>query len=227
MKTNSKILLGLAAVVAFVAAKHKGASGVGATKRRIYKEISLAQQAGVDFTKSYDELDKDEIKALQKVSNDTGYTETYYKSLKKAYDAISGIGEAYDVHDADGNKVLTWIEDPQPETYTPAYRPDDTDYDYLRQAHEIEDEIIWARENKQREFEEREKRLAAQRKRLAKNGRTSQMALFGIGYAPAVENELYEIWREQIEFDETPYDFDTWRKKFGADYARSVVLPYM
>ena len=143
-----------------ISRKHNGVSGIGAArKRRIYKELSLAQQAGVDFTKPYDELTEDEIESLQRVSNETGYTETYYKSLQKAYNAISGIGEAYDVVDADGNTVLTWIEDPQ------------TQAAKAREAEEI----------KQRTLES-EKRAEEARKRLRKTRRSAeQMSLFGTG----------------------------------------------
>ena len=224
MKANSKIILGaLAGAAALLAIRRKTVSGIGAVKRRIYKEISLAQQAGVDFTKKYEDLTDDEILALQRVSNDTGYTETYYKSLKKAYDAISGIGEAYDVTDEDGNTVLTWIEDPEA-----AAPVDESDrWQALLDARTIEDDRQYASENRIRDLEEREKRLAAQRRKLAKSGRTAQMALFGVGYIPAVERELYEIWREQIEYGDTDYDYDTWRKLVGDDYAQQYVLPYM
>ena len=201
--------------------KAKSASGIGAAKRRIFKELSLAQKAGVNFTKKYDELTDEEITALQQVSNDTGYTETYYKSLKKAYDAISGIGAAYDVTDADGNTVLTWIEDPDGQTYARAYDPE-RDRAYLEEQ-EIEAERQWAAANKAREFEEREARLAEQRKRLRRAGRSSQMQLFGTGYAPEVETELYEIWREQIEYGDTDYDYETWRKVVGDEYVRDVM----
>ena len=259
MKANSKIILGaLAGAVALLAIRKKTVSGIGAAKRRIYKEISLAQKAGVDFTKKYEELTEDEIEALERVSSNTGYTETYYKGLKKAYDAISGIGEAYDVTDEDGNTVLTWIEDPEA-----AAPVDESDrWQALLDARTIEDDRQYASENRTRDLEEREKRLAAQRRKLAKSGRTAQMALFGCGYAAAhkpfwygipsvqfiyhgewadpeiyyrgryynataAENELYEIWRNQIEYDETRYDFDEWMQKVGGDYLKTEVLPYM
>ena len=223
------------------AIKRKNAtSGIGAAKRRIYKEISLAQQAGVDFAKKYDELTDDEILALQRVSNDTGFTETYYKGLKKAYDAISGIGEAYDVADENGNTVLTWIEDPE-----------------IHAAHNREIE-----EARQRTLEAEARAEKARKSKRATERRLQQMSLFGIGYPKATppfwygiksveliphgewsdpeiyykgrlynavvaEEELYAIWREQIEFEETPYDFETWMRKVGGDYLKSDVLPYM
>ena len=49
----------------------------------------------------------------------------------------------------------------------------------------------------------------------------------GCGYAPGVEHELYEIWREQIEYGDTDYDYSTWRKVYGDEYARANILPYM
>lgn len=178
-------------------------SGIGAAKRRIYKEISLAQQAGVDFTKKYDELTDDEIEALQRVSNDTGFTETYYKGLKKAYDAISGIGEAYDVADENGNTVLTWIEDPELHV---AYE-DPERYRALLEARAIDEDRQYASENKSRELEEREKRLAASRKRLSRDGRASQMALFGCGTGALrteelLEPELMDYLRTHLDDDE-------------------------
>lgn len=217
------------AIYGAIKRKKEGANGIGAAKRRVFKELSLAQKAGVDFSKKYDELTAAEIKALQKVSNDTGYTETYYKSLKKAYDAISGIGASYDVVNADGETVLTWIEDPgNPQAETARKAIDDAErYLALREARQIEDDREWAHQDGERKREEMEARLAEQRKRLKKSGRSSQMALFGMGYAPEVEAELYEIWREQIEYGETEYDYDVWRRVVGDDYAKSMVLPYM
>ena len=198
--------------------RRKGTSGIGAArKRRIYKELSLAQQAGVDFTKPYDELTEDEIQALQQVSNETGYTETYYKSLQKAYNAISGIGgETYDVVNADGDTVLTWIEDPDgSEQRTAAYSAaNETDYDYLRYAHEVEDDRMWADQEHKRKIDEMEARLAEGRKNAKRrqreiekhgllnwdfntdkpNGKTDgQQSLFGIGYAPARTPYWYGI----------------------------------
>ncbi len=104
--------------------------GIGAlprVKRRIYKEVSLAQSAGVDFSKKFDELTEDEIVTLETVGSDANwkqskrakesgksYAESYYGSLKRAWNAVSGcegVGTAYNVKDGDGNIVLTWIED--------------------------------------------------------------------------------------------------------------------
>ena len=274
-----------------ISRKHKSVSGIGAArKRRIYKELSLAQQAGVDFTKPYEDLTDEEIESLQRVSNETGYTETYYKSLQKAYNAISGIGETYDVVNANGDKVLTWIEDPEAQA---------------AKAREVE-------EIKQRTLEA-EKRAEESRKRLRKTRRSAeQMSLFGCGgiptyskseldkylntfeidellvylddvnskgevcvgtadahggrsfylnkknynylrsyclrnyipihlwngeywwsrneknidgcgYADEIERELWEIWREQIEYGNTDYDYETWRRLVGEEYAPEVM----
>lgn len=114
--------------------KHReqsGANGIGKVdriKRRIYKEVSLAQSAGVDFSKKYAELSKAELDALEHIGKDVvmwrqskrsiesgkPYTESYYGSLRRAWNAVSGIqgiGRAYNVKDANGNVCLTWIED--------------------------------------------------------------------------------------------------------------------
>ena len=211
MKTENKIALGVFAGIMALVYLHKqsGTSGIGAArKRRIYKELSLAQQAGVDFTKPYDELDPEEIEALQRVSAETGYTETYYKSLQKAYNAVSGIGEAYDVVNADGETVLTWIDDPehtQPHNNTCSTYDDPERERALIEARDIEADREWAQANKANEFEAREKRLAQQRKRLAKAGRTSQMALFGCGALSArdaLEPELFIYLNRHLDQSE-------------------------
>lgn len=287
MKQHTKILIGtiIGTAAVLMLKKHLGVKGVGAAKRRVFKELSMAQKAGVDFTKKFEELTEKEIKALERVGSDTGYTETYYKSLKKAYDAISGIGRpgdfdnmlptvleysryldiaqnqfgisreqarkkyglytigqwkkllgigaAYDVKDADGNVCLTWVEDPK------------------------------AQADKKQHALEAEARAAEARKRIKKLRKAGeQMSLFGTGYAPATEpfwygipsvefvwhgewsdpeiyyrgryynatvaeEELYAIWRDQIEYGDTELDFDSWMKSVGGDYLKSDVLPYM
>lgn len=132
MKANTKSLLfalGAAAAV-WLIRKASGVAGVGKVeriKRRIYKEVSLAQKAGVDFSKKFDELDEHDIVALETVGADVGwkqskrsiesgksYAQAYYNSLRRAWNAVSGvrgIGTAYNVKDANGRVVLTWIED--------------------------------------------------------------------------------------------------------------------
>ena len=132
MKTTTKSLLFAigAAVAVWAIRKASGIAGVGKVeriKRRIYKEVSLAQKAGVDFSKKFDELDEHDIVALETVGSDVGwkqskrsiesgksYAQAYYNSLRRAWNAVSGIrgiGTAYNVKDANGRVVLTWIED--------------------------------------------------------------------------------------------------------------------
>ena len=130
MKTNTKIALFAAAVGMFLLIRKNKSEGVGKVeriKRRIYKEVSLAQQAGVDFSKKFPDLTSAERDALRDVGESVGwkqskrslesgksYVESYYNSLHRAWNAVSGIegvGRAWSVKDADGNVVLTWIED--------------------------------------------------------------------------------------------------------------------
>lgn len=116
------------ALVAHIARSSKGVGKVERIKRRIYKEVSLAQDAGVDFSKKYPELSKAETDALSHIGKDIvqwkqskrsvesgkPYVESYYNSLRRAWNAVSGIkgiGAAYNVKDANGNICLTWIED--------------------------------------------------------------------------------------------------------------------
>ena len=49
----------------------------------------------------------------------------------------------------------------------------------------------------------------------------------GIGYAPEVERELFEIWREELEYGYTELDYNTWRAIYGDEFAQAEVLPYM
>lgn len=217
MKTNSKILLAAGAIAAWaLLRKATGAAGIGATKRRIYKEISLAQKAGVDFSKKYEDLTEDEIVALERVSSNTGFTETYYKGLKKAYDAISGIGAAYDVTDEDGNTVLTWIEDPEAQAPSFSAVDEAERYAALREARAIDEDRQYASERTEQERKDREARLAERRKRLRKGGRSSQMQLFGTGYIriqDVLEPELLDYLRASIDKDRIDYAIDTMTKR--------------
>ena len=133
MKAKDKISLLLAiggAALLWCLKKAAGVNGIGKVeriKRRIYKEVALAQKAGVDFTKKYDELSTAEKNALKRIGNEVGwkqskiaiqngksYTDSYFNSLRRAWNAVSGlggIGRAYQVRDAKGNVCLTWIED--------------------------------------------------------------------------------------------------------------------
>ena len=121
----------IGAVVLYFLGKHKKEKGVGKVeriKRRIYKEVSLAQDAGVDFSKKYNDLNSAEIEALRHIGQDVigwkqskraiesgkPYTESYYGSLRRAWNAVSGISgigaTTYDVRDAEGNVVLSWTD---------------------------------------------------------------------------------------------------------------------
>ena len=130
-KTSLLIAIGGAALI-WLFKKAAGINGickVERIKRRIYKEVSLAQKAGVDFTKKYDELSTAAKNSLKRIGNEFGwkqsktaiqngkaYAESYYNSLHRAWNAVSGfggIGRAYQVKDAKGNVCLTWIEDAQ------------------------------------------------------------------------------------------------------------------
>ena len=131
MTNNTKIglvmIAGLILLYARKAAKVSGVGKVERIKRRIYKEVSLAQSSGVDFSKRYDELTPGEKQALERIGHEFGwkqskraietgktYTESYYSSLRRAWNAVSGIegvGRAYNVKDAKGNVCLTWMED--------------------------------------------------------------------------------------------------------------------
>ena len=292
------LLLGAVAVY-LLAHKNNSISGIGAAeriKRRIYKEISLAQQAGIDFNKDYSEFSDEEIATLEELGHNASweqreqkpYAQAYYESLAKAYNAISGvrgIGEAYDVTDASGNTILTWIEDAA--------------------AHVAHERKIEEKRNRTLELEAK---AAEARKRKRSTDRAiqrGQMSLFGIGYASTpnytlgllnrylscnkiedvqvvlneknkyghyyvlcgdeqggrdfylspknlpyfraycekrgidyeefylpqdalsgnidIEGELWEIWREQLEYGETEYDYDTWRKLVGDEYIPDVM----
>lgn len=283
-------------------AEKNGTGGIGAAeriKRRIYKEISLAQDAGIDFSKDYSQFTDEEIATLEELGHAASweqkeqkpYAQAYYESLSKAYNAISGIGigKAYDIKDANGNTVLTWIEDAA---------------SHVAHEREIEDARQRTLELEARAAEARKRKRATDR--AIQHG---QMSLFGcgytntpnyslsllnrylstvpvfdaqvvlndtnkqghyyvlcgdsqggrdfyiapnnlpyfreyckkhkieyeqfylpddaLGYAPQIEDELWEIWREQIEYGETDYDYDTWRALVGDEYAKRDVIPYM
>ena len=227
----------------------KGTGGVGAAeriKRRIFKEISLAQDAGIDLNKDYSQFTDEEVATLEELGHNASweqreqkpYAQAYFESLQKAYNAISGvgIGTAYEIKDANGNTVLTWIEDAAAHV-----------------AHEREIE-----EKRQRTLEA-EERAAEARKRKRATDRAiqrGQMSLFGVNdnwygiksvkfiphgewadpeikyrgkyyNAVDVEDELYNIWREQLEYGDTELDFEDWMRKVGGEYLKQDVLPYM
>lgn len=235
--------------------KRNAVSGIGAAeriKRRIYKEISLAQEAGIDFNKDYSLFTDEEIATLEELGHNASweqkeqkpYAQAYYESLQKAYNAISGvgIGTAYDIKDANGNTVLTWIEDAAAHV-----------------AHERDIE-----EKRKRTLEAEERAAAARKAKHATDRKIQrgQMSLFGCGFAKAnkpfwygipsvqfiphgewsdpeiyyrgrlynavvAEQEMYAIWRDLIEYGDTELDFDAWMRSAGGDYLKSDVLPYM
>lgn len=120
-------LIGLA-----LCTKKRGVSGVGKVervKRRIYKEIAAAQKLGVDFDLKYADLSNSQLNSLEEVGHMFGwkqtrrslesgrlYTEAYYNSLKRAYNAISGIGigaadyDTYTIRNGKGKIILQWRE---------------------------------------------------------------------------------------------------------------------
>ena len=115
--------------------KKRSVSGIGAVqrvKRRIYKEIEAAQQSGVDFDKKWIEISPKERDVLFDVgtmfgwkqtnrSRESGrsYEEAYFNSLKRAYNAISGIGigaadyTTHTIRNGNGKIILQWRD------YTP------------------------------------------------------------------------------------------------------------
>ena len=165
--------------------EEKGTEGIGAAeriKRRIYKEISLAQEAGIDFNKDYSLFSDEEIATLEELGHTASweqkeqkpYAQAYYESLQKAYNAISGvgIGKAYDIKDANGNPVLTWIEDAAEHV-----------------AHERDIE-----EKRQRTLEAEERAAAARKQRRATERKIQrgQMSLFGVGGDPVYSQKQLE-----------------------------------
>lgn len=112
--------------------KKRSVSGIGKVervKRRIYKEIAAAQKLGVDFDLKYADLSNSQLNSLEEVGHMFGwkqtkrslesgrlYTEAYYNSLKRAYNAISGIGigaadyDTYTIRNRNGKIILQWRE---------------------------------------------------------------------------------------------------------------------
>ena len=112
--------------------KKRSVSGIGKVervKRRIYKEIEAAQKLGVDFDLKYNELMNSQLNSLEEVGKMFGwkqtkrsiesgkpYTEAYYNSLKRAYNAIAGIGigaadyNTHTIRNGKGKIILQWRE---------------------------------------------------------------------------------------------------------------------
>lgn len=127
-------LITIAGIVGVIAlCKRKEAvSGIGAVqivKRRIYKEIAAAQKLGVDFDLKYQDLMNSQLNSLEEVGKMFGwkqakrsvesgkpYTEAYYNSLKRAYNAIAGVGigaadyDTYTIRNGNGKIILQWRE---------------------------------------------------------------------------------------------------------------------
>lgn len=124
------LTIGLIGLALFT--KKRGVSGIGKVervKRRIYKEIAAAQKLGVDFDLKYNELSNSQINSLEEVGKLFGwkqtrrsiesgkpYTEAYYNSLKRAYNAIAGIGigaadySTHTIRNGAGKVILQWRE---------------------------------------------------------------------------------------------------------------------
>lgn len=112
--------------------KKRGVAGVGKVervKRRIYKEIAAAQKLGVNFDLKYNELMNSDLKLLEQVGKMFGwkqtrrsiesgkpYTEAYYNSLQRAYNAIAGAGigaadyNTHTIRNGKGKIILQWRE---------------------------------------------------------------------------------------------------------------------
>ena len=172
----------------------------------------------MDFSKKYDELTGAEKDALKLVGQEAGwkqskraiengkpYTESYYSSLRRAWNAVSGVqgvGRAYDVRDADGNVCLTWIEDaaahvqaetPQPEPETVAPKPKAAPKPKKQSKKDAEAEAaIWA---------EHQQEIATLK------GYLSQTDYKAIKYA--------EGWITEEEYAETKAQRQAWRDRIN------------
>lgn len=125
-------LLTIGVIALLAIRKKRGVSGIGATqriKRRIYKEIAAAQKLGVDFDLKYWDLMDSQKNSLREVGEMFGwkqskrslesgksYTEAYYNSLKRAYNAIAGVGigaadySTHTIRNGNGKIILQWRE---------------------------------------------------------------------------------------------------------------------
>lgn len=104
------------------------AQGIGRLKRRIYVEIEAAQQRGIDFANKYYDLTSAQQAALTEVGERFGwkqtrrsiesgksYSEAYYNSLRRAYNAIAGVHgigaidhQTHRVRNSEGKVILEW-----------------------------------------------------------------------------------------------------------------------
>lgn len=119
------LLIGAALLIL---AKRSKADGIGRIKRRIWKEVSEAQTMGIDFTKKYAELDDADLRMLNSLGETFGYkqtkraiesgkpySESYFNSLRRAYNSVAGIGKVRDytdwrVRNANNKTVLIYRE---------------------------------------------------------------------------------------------------------------------
>lgn len=130
-------MIGLLTIVGIVGALalckcNQSVSGIGAAqriKRRIYKEIAAAQELGVNFNKKWLDTTPQERYALFEVGSMFGwqqtkrsiesgksYEEAYFNSLKRAYNAIAGVGigaadyKTHTIRNSNGKIILQWRE---------------------------------------------------------------------------------------------------------------------
>lgn len=116
-------------IVALALLKGRKASGVGkVSKRRIFTEIATAQNRGIDFSMPYDEADSNVLSELAKrfgfrpsVRSAKSTSEQYFNSLRRTYNAVSGIGATdlpYStsvVRNANGDVIITYNDYGTPE----------------------------------------------------------------------------------------------------------------
>lgn len=136
----------LAGMAVAVLAGHKKASGVGAVKkakRRVYREIAVAQNNGIDLSMSFDMFNESSRLFLEDLGRKYGwkqsaasvragksYAEAYFINLKKAYSAISGVGtttlpyKESIVYNDNGDEIMR-------------YR------DYGSEAQKMHDALVW------------------------------------------------------------------------------------
>lgn len=121
-KQNSILLIGGAIVATIALLRHKKqTSGVGAVKRRIYAELAAAQDAGVNLDGGYNDRNAQTLERLgkrfgfrQSARSTKPYAESYYNQLRRAYNAVAGIGATtlpyseYNVRNSNGDVIVTY-----------------------------------------------------------------------------------------------------------------------
>ena len=117
------LLIGAAALL-ILGKRKQTIEGIGRIKRRVYVEIEAAQKAGVPLHEKYINLSSGDIDTLRELGERFGwkqtrrsvesgkaYPEAYFNSLRRAYNAITGvrgIGATHKVRNANGDVVLEW-----------------------------------------------------------------------------------------------------------------------